>query len=233
LLVPAFRLFGTSAEGAGPARGVRLPLRFPTFGTATRAAGDSGPDGAARSADAAAPWGFRTHARIAALSCLTVLPVPRVDGPRPLEAWLSRALFAQVGAFIVAHALSASFAALAADAPQRDAIWSALPDRLGPALGRPVDADLRVWLCFLLACHALGLDPAQGARLAGAARHPERWMRLFLSDHGLLDYAAFQARPRACRSAVPVATVATSGVGRFSRRRTTGASAPRRAGAPV
>lgn len=138
-----------------------------------------------------------------------------LPGPRPLQPLLAGALFASVGAFIADQALSPDFARVALHAAQRDRLWSCH----WPELRRLPPHELRTSLCFVLACELLGLDAAQGLRFAGQARQPARWMRLFLADHGLLPYAALDP-PEAPGPAL-------------SRRRTTGASAPRPGAVPA
>lgn len=104
-------------------------------------------------------------------------------------------LFARTGAFLAARTCDATYARAVRDAHARDALWSA---HWPQASARRHD-DVRIWLAFMLACATLGLDTAQGMRLALQARDPARWMRLFLADHGLLAYDAFDVEPRAPR----------------------------------
>jgi len=161
--------------------------------------------------------------------------MPAVPGPAAFDSWLSGALFAPVGRFIADHALSPAFARAAACTCTRDAHWHAH----WHALRRHPIADLRIGLGFVLACDLLGLDTERGLAFAREAAHPARWMRLFLADHGLMAYDAFDVdpcvrvvpAPPPIPAAVPRAAAARSPA--LSPRRTTRARAPRRDAAPA
>ena len=46
-------------------------------------------------------------------------------------------------------------------------------------------------MCFLLACATLGVDSTRAAEAVRQSSQPETSMKLFLSERGLLRYAAF------------------------------------------
>ena len=107
--------------------------------------------------------------------------------------------FSRVGEFIRDQTGVAAYRQAATDTPLRTAVWN--PH--WPSLRDASEHDAALFMCFLLACATLGVDPNRAAQAVRQASQPETSMKLFLSERGLLRFSAFDV-PHLTRPAAAV-----------------------------
>ena len=95
--------------------------------------------------------------------------------------------FTRVASFIVEQSPHASYRALASDPSRRSAVWLAEWEWLAGES----EQVAAIFMCFVLACVALGLDPQHGIALARHAPDPAFSIKTFLSERGLVRFSAF------------------------------------------
>lgn len=95
--------------------------------------------------------------------------------------------FGRVATFIRQQTTHDGYTRAVSDAAARDALWA----RHWPALSGEPEAMAAMYLCFVLACDALGLDPGQGLAIARSAQDPAFSLKTFFSTRGLLRFSAF------------------------------------------
>ncbi len=95
--------------------------------------------------------------------------------------------FSRVAEFVRAQTTVDAFRQAALDTRLRTELWA--PH--WPALREASEHDAALFMCFLLACHTLGVDSARAAEAVRQSSQPETSMKLFLSERGLLRFSAF------------------------------------------
>ncbi len=95
--------------------------------------------------------------------------------------------FARVASFILDQSAHAGLRALASDSSRRRALWLAE----WPWLAAESEQRAAMFMCFVLACAALGLDPQRGVALARSAPDPAFSIKTFLSERDLMRFSAF------------------------------------------
>ena len=95
--------------------------------------------------------------------------------------------FSRVAEFIRDQTTVPSYRQAAQDTTLRTALWA--PH--WPTLRDASEHDAALFMCFLLACATLGVDATRAAEAVRQSSQPETSMKLFLSERGLLRYAAF------------------------------------------
>ncbi|MEP6503518.1 MAG: hypothetical protein ABJD97_09320 [Betaproteobacteria bacterium] len=107
--------------------------------------------------------------------------------------------FARVAEFVCEQTTVAAYRGAALDLALRTALWT--PH--WPTLRQATEHDAALFMCFLLACHVLGIDVGRAATAVRQTSQPEMSMKLFLSERGLLRFSAFDVpeltRPGAVR----------------------------------
>jgi hypothetical protein len=112
--------------------------------------------------------------------------VTRIDADQ--MAYLTREhFFTRVASFILEQSPQADFRALASDRSRRNALWL---DEWSWLATEPAQMAA-MFMCFVLACAALGLDPQRGVALARGASDPAFSIKTFLSERGLMRFSAF------------------------------------------
>ena len=96
--------------------------------------------------------------------------------------------FQKVAAFIGEQSALPAYREIARDAARREALWA--PH--WPRLSAEPEHDAALFMCFLLACSLLGIDPARAASAARRTADPEMSMKTFLAERGLLRFSAFE-----------------------------------------
>jgi hypothetical protein len=95
--------------------------------------------------------------------------------------------FSRVAEFVRDQTSVAAYRQAAQDTALRTSLWA--PH--WPALREASEHDAALFMCFLLACHTLGVDSARAAEAVRQSSKPETSMKLFLSERGLLRFSAF------------------------------------------
>ncbi len=95
--------------------------------------------------------------------------------------------FSRVAQFIRDQTPDTAFRQAALDTTLRTALWA--PH--WPTLRDASEHDAALFMCFLLGCAAQGVDATRAAEAVRQSAQPEHRMKLFLSERGLLRYAAF------------------------------------------
>lgn len=95
--------------------------------------------------------------------------------------------FSRVAEFVRRQTTVDAFRQAALDTRLRTELWA--PH--WPALREATEHDAALFMCFLLACHTLGVDSARAAEAVRQSSQPETSMKLFLSERGLLRFSAF------------------------------------------
>jgi hypothetical protein len=95
--------------------------------------------------------------------------------------------FSRVAEFIRNQTPVAAYRQAASDTTLRTAVWA--PH--WSALRHACEHDAALFMCFLLACVALGVDAIRAAEAVRQSSQPETRMKLFLSERGLLRFSAF------------------------------------------
>lgn len=95
--------------------------------------------------------------------------------------------FSRVAEFVRHQTTVDAFRQAALDTRLRTELWA--PH--WPALREASEHDAVLFMCFLLACHTLGVDSARAAEAVRQSSQPETSMKLFLSERGLLRFSAF------------------------------------------
>ena len=95
--------------------------------------------------------------------------------------------FSRVAEFIRDQTTVAAYRQAAMDTSLRTALWA--PH--WPTLRDASEHDAALFMCFLLACDALGVDSTRAAEAVRQSSQPETSMKLFLSERGLLRFSAF------------------------------------------
>lgn len=95
--------------------------------------------------------------------------------------------FSRVAEFIRHQTTVAAYRQAAQDTSLRTALWA--PH--WPTLREASEHDAALFMCFLLACAALGVDSTRAAEAVRQSAQPETSMKLFLSERGLLRFSAF------------------------------------------
>lgn len=110
----------------------------------------------------------------------------RIDADQ-MERMTREYFFARVASFIVEQSPHAGYRALASDPSRRSDLW--LADWAW--LAAESEQMAAMFMCFVLGCAALGLDPQQGVALARQAPDPAFSIKTFLSKRGLVRFSAF------------------------------------------
>ena len=95
--------------------------------------------------------------------------------------------FSRVAEFVRHQTTVDAFRQAALDTRLRTELW--VPH--WPTLRDATEHDAALFMCFLLACHTLGVDSARAAEAVRQSSQPETSMKLFLSERGLLRFSAF------------------------------------------
>ena len=95
--------------------------------------------------------------------------------------------FSRVAEFVRHQTTVDAFRQAALDTRLRTELWA--PH--WPTLRDATEHDAALFMCFLLACHTLGVDSARAAEAVRQSSQPETSMKLFLSERGLLRFSAF------------------------------------------
>jgi len=95
--------------------------------------------------------------------------------------------FARVAEFVRARSPVQAFREATFDKPLLDRLWS--PH--WPRLRESSPHDAAVFMAFLLACATLRMDVVRAIDAISQSLHPDRSMKLFLSERGLLGEGAF------------------------------------------
>jgi hypothetical protein len=95
--------------------------------------------------------------------------------------------FGRVATFIRQQTTHDGYRDAVSDVPERNALWA----EHWPALADEPEGLAAMYLCFVLACRTLGLDPGQGVAIARSAPDPAFSMKTFFSTRGLLRFSAF------------------------------------------
>jgi hypothetical protein len=107
--------------------------------------------------------------------------------------------FSRVAEFVCEQTTVGAYRDAALDQTLRAALWT--PH--WPTLRQATEHDAALFMCFLLACHVLGIDVGRAAAAVRQASQPEMSMKLFLCERGLLRFSAFDVpeltRPSAVR----------------------------------
>ena len=95
--------------------------------------------------------------------------------------------FGRVATFIQQQTTHDGFRADVSDVIARNELWA----HYWPELSDEPEALAAMFLCFVLACRTLGLDPKEGVALARSAEDAAFSLKTFLSTHRLLRFSAF------------------------------------------
>jgi hypothetical protein len=95
--------------------------------------------------------------------------------------------FSRVAEFVRDQTSVPAYRQAALDTTLRTALWAPHWNTLRDA----TEHDAALFMCFLLGCAALGVDPARAAEAVRQTSQPETSMKLFLSERGLLRFSAF------------------------------------------
>jgi hypothetical protein len=117
-----------------------------------------------------------------------VVDVIRINAAQ-MAVMTRESFFGRVSAFILEQSAHPAYRATAADAALRRSLWLAE----WPRLAMLPEREAAMFLCFLLACVALGLDVERGAAMARGAPDPVHSLQTFLSERGLIEASAFDA----------------------------------------
>ena len=106
---------------------------------------------------------------------------------RQMKALTRDYFFGRVATFILQQTTHDGFRDAVSDVPTRNALWV----EHWPAFAGEPEALAAMYLCFVLACRTLGLDPEQGLAIARSAHDPAFSLKTFFSTRGLLRFSAF------------------------------------------
>jgi hypothetical protein len=95
--------------------------------------------------------------------------------------------FDRVASFIRPQTTHDGYRKAVSDVPARNALWA----YHWPSLADEPESLAAMYLCFVLACRTLGLDPEHGVVIARSAQNPTFSLKTFFSTHGLLRFSAF------------------------------------------
>jgi hypothetical protein len=95
--------------------------------------------------------------------------------------------FSRVAEFVRDQTTVPAYRQAALDTTLRTALWAPHWSTLRDAS----EHDAALFMCFLLGCAALGVDPVRATEAVRQSLQPETSMKLFLSERGLLRYSAF------------------------------------------
>ena len=133
-----------------------------------------------------------------AATASTPLPHPMMHFDTAQMAAITQAhIFSRVAEFIRDQTPVAAYRQAALDTRLRTELWAPHWHTLRDTS----EHDAALFMCFLLACHTLGIDAQRAAQAVRQSSQPEASMKLFLSERGLLRLSAFDvphpARPGA------------------------------------
>lgn len=106
---------------------------------------------------------------------------------RQMEALTREYFFGRIATFILEQSTHGEYRAAVSDVPTRNALWV----EHWPTFADESEALAAMYLCFVLACRTLGLDPEQGVAIARSAHDPAFSLKTFFSMRGLLRFSAF------------------------------------------
>jgi hypothetical protein len=95
--------------------------------------------------------------------------------------------FGRVATFIRQQTTHEGYRKAVSDAEARNALWA----HHWPSLSEASESMAAMYLCFVLACRTLGLDPEKGVAIARSAQDPAFSFKSFFETHGLLRFSAF------------------------------------------
>ncbi len=95
--------------------------------------------------------------------------------------------FGRVATFIRQQTVHDGYRKAVSDVLARNALWA----HHWPALADESESMAAMYLCFVLACRTLGLDPEQGVAIARSAHDPAFSFKTFFATRGLLRFSAF------------------------------------------
>jgi hypothetical protein len=104
-----------------------------------------------------------------------------------IEALTREHFFGRVATFILQQTTHVEYRCAVSNVPARDELWG----HYWPQFVAEPEALAAMYLCFVLACRALGLDPGEGVAIARSAEQPAFSLKTFLATHGLLRFSAF------------------------------------------